>query len=82
MTPGDRVAVQTEKSWPALVLYLGCLRAGAVYLPLNPAYTPAEVDYFLCDAEPHVFVCTPEGRDALAPIASGGRRAPPAHHGP
>ena len=35
--PGDRVAVQVEKSWPAVVLYLGCLRAGAVYLPLNPA---------------------------------------------
>ncbi|HEY8092132.1 MAG TPA: malonyl-CoA synthase [Acidimicrobiales bacterium] len=74
--PGDRVAAQTEKSWPALVLYLGCLRAGAVYLPLNPAYTANEVDYFLLDAEPHLFVCSPEGHAALAPVAAaaGGAR--------
>lgn len=68
--PGDRVAAQTEKSWPALVLYLGCLRAGAVYLPLNPAYTAAEVGYFLRDAEPGLFVCSAEGHAALAPVAA------------
>ena len=56
-----------------VVLYLGCLRAGAVYLPLNPAYTPAEVDYFLRDAEPVVFVCSPSRRDDLA---RGRRRRP------
>ena len=44
--PGDRVAVQVEKSLEALLLYLACLRAGAVFLPLNTAYTPAELDYF------------------------------------
>ncbi len=55
--PGDRVAVQVEKSPEALFLYLACLRAGAAYLPLNPAYTDAEVVYFLRDAEPRVFVC-------------------------
>lgn len=58
--PGDRVAVQVEKSWPALALYLATVRAGAVYLPLNTAYTLAEVDYFLSDAEPALFVCRPE----------------------
>ena len=68
--PGDRVAVQTEKSWPAVVLYLGCLRAGAVYLPLNPAYTVSEVDYFLRDAEPVVLVAAPDRADALAPVAA------------
>jgi malonyl-CoA/methylmalonyl-CoA synthetase len=57
--PGDRVAVQVEKSPEALFLYLACLRAGAVYLPLNAAYTTAEVEYFLRDAEPTVFVCRP-----------------------
>ncbi|MFG1402041.1 malonate--CoA ligase [Xanthobacter sediminis] len=58
--PGDRVAVQVEKSWPALVLYLATVRAGAAYLPLNTAYTLAEVEYFFTDAEPSVFVCRPE----------------------
>lgn len=58
--PGDRVAVQVEKSWPAFALYLAAVRAGAVYLPLNTAYTLNEVEYFLSDAEPTVFVCRPE----------------------
>src|SRR3982074_3809122 len=40
--PGDRVAAQTEKSVPGLVLYLAAVRAGAVYLPLNTASTMAE----------------------------------------
>jgi len=58
--PGDRVAVQVEKSWPALALYLATARAGAVYLPLNAAYTLNEVDYFLSDAQPTMFVCRPQ----------------------
>ncbi len=57
--PGDRVAAQVEKSAEALMLYLGSLRAGAVYLPLNTAYTAGEIRYFLGDAEPTLFVCGP-----------------------
>ncbi|MCB1541212.1 MAG: AMP-binding protein, partial [Rhodoblastus sp.] len=64
--PGDRVAVQIEKSLQAVLLYLGCARAGAVFLPLNTAYTPAEIEYFLTDAEPTVFVCDPARKDSLA----------------
>ncbi|HEY8580131.1 MAG TPA: malonyl-CoA synthase, partial [Beijerinckiaceae bacterium] len=66
---GDRVAVQVEKSPDAVLLYLACLRAGAVFLPLNTAYTPAEISYFLGDAEPRVFVCDPGARDKLADVA-------------
>jgi malonyl-CoA/methylmalonyl-CoA synthetase len=67
--PGDRVAVQVEKSVEALILYLACLRAGAVYLPLNTAYTLTELEYFIGDAEPALVVCDPAKRDGLAPIA-------------
>ncbi|NWG26128.1 MAG: malonyl-CoA synthase [Pseudorhodoplanes sp.] len=67
--PGDRVAAQVEKSAENLLLYLATLRAGAVYLPLNTAYTPAELDYFIGDSEPKLFVCDPAKRAALAPIA-------------
>ncbi len=67
---GDRVAVQAAKSPEALVLYLGCLRAGAAYLPLNTDYTGAEISYFLEDSEPKVFVCAPEREDELGPVAS------------
>ena len=49
---GDRVAVQADKSPEAIVLFLACARAGAIYLPLNTAYTLNEVDYFVGDAEP------------------------------
>ena len=69
VAPGDRVAVQVEKSPEALILYLACLRVGAVYLPLNTAYTVSEVDYFLGDAEPALVVCDPERRAAIANVA-------------
>ena len=52
--PGDRVAVQTEKSAEAICLYLAVLQVGGVYLPLNTAYTGAEIDYFLGDAAPRL----------------------------
>ena len=55
---GARIAVQTEKSVEALMLYLAVLRAGHVYLPLNSAYQASEIEYFIGNAEPSVFVCT------------------------
>jgi malonyl-CoA/methylmalonyl-CoA synthetase len=64
--PGDRVAVQVEKSPEALFLYLACLRLGAIYLPLNTDYTVNELGYFVSDAEPAVFVCSPKARDMIA----------------
>ncbi|MCW2238504.1 malonate--CoA ligase [Azospirillum canadense] len=66
---GDRVAVQVEKSVENIVLYLATVRAGGVFLPLNPAYTKAEVGYFLTDAEPHVFVAKPDTADGLREVA-------------
>jgi len=64
---GDRVAVQVEKSPEAIFLYLACLRAGAIYLPLNTAYTRHEIEYFVTDAEPGVIVCRPGQEDAFKP---------------
>ena len=52
LEPGDRVATQVEKTPEALVLYLGALRAGMVFLPLNPAYQRHELEYFINDAKP------------------------------
>ena len=70
VSKGCRVVVQVDKSIEAVVLYLACLRAGAVYIPLNPAYTPAEVEYFLGDASPQLFVCKPDQREELKKIAA------------
>lgn len=55
---GDRVVVVLEKSAYAVALYLACLRIGAIYVPLNPAYTPSEISYFVDDASPVVTVAT------------------------
>ena len=66
--PGDRVAVQVEKSVANLLLYLACLRRGAVYLPLNTAYTPSELDYFFADAAPALIVCDPARRAEIAAL--------------
>src|ERR1700712_1792734 len=68
--PGDRVAAQTEKSVPGLVLYLAAGRAGAVYLPLNTAYTLNELEYFITDAEPSLMVCDPSKADGIGAIAA------------
>jgi malonyl-CoA/methylmalonyl-CoA synthetase len=67
---GDRVAVQVEKSQESLLLYLGCVRLGAVYLPLNTAYTMAELDYFVGDAGPSLIVGAPERDADLQTLAS------------
>ncbi|MCP4380023.1 MAG: malonyl-CoA synthase [Hyphomicrobiales bacterium] len=69
LQPGDRVAVQAAKSVDVILLYLGVIRAGGVYLPLNDAYTPAEVAYFLGDAEPTILVIDPEAAEIIAPVA-------------
>jgi len=67
--PGDRVAAQVEKSAEAIFLYLACLRAGAAFLPLNVAYTVAEIGYFVSDAEPKLLIATPAKAASLAEIA-------------
>jgi malonyl-CoA/methylmalonyl-CoA synthetase len=68
--PGDRVAAQTEKSVAGLVLYLATVRAGAVYLPLNTAYTLNELEYFITDAEPSLVVCDPSKADGIGAITA------------
>ena len=68
--PGDRVAIQIAKSSDALAVYAACVQAGAIFLPLNTAYTPAEVAYFVENSEAAVVLCDPAAQDALAPIAA------------
>jgi malonyl-CoA/methylmalonyl-CoA synthetase len=67
---GDRIAVQVDKSPASLFLYLGCLRAGLVYLPLNTAYQRGELSYFLEDAQPKVVVCRPQSLELMREIST------------
>src|SRR5690625_6833805 len=52
------------------MLYLACLRAGYVYLPLNTAYQRNEVAYFLGDAAPELLVCVPAFLSTLKEVAA------------
>ena len=70
--PGDRALVQVHKSPAAVILYLACLRAGVVFIPLNTAYQESEIAYFLCDADPKLLVASP-GLAAQS-VAFGGER--------
>jgi len=65
---GDRVAVQVDKCWEALALYLACLRAGLVMLPLNTGYQKSELAYFFGDALPAAIVCRPESAGTVATL--------------
>jgi malonyl-CoA/methylmalonyl-CoA synthetase len=67
--PGDRVAVQVTKSSEALAVYGATVALGAIFLPLNTAYTATEVDYFLGNATPRIFLCDPAKEATLAPVA-------------
>jgi malonyl-CoA/methylmalonyl-CoA synthetase len=67
--PGDRIAVQVEKSPEAIALFWACARAGLIFLPLNAAYTASEISYFLSDAEPAIFIATPQRQDEMAKLA-------------
>jgi malonyl-CoA/methylmalonyl-CoA synthetase len=67
LVPGDRVAAQVEKSPEALTLYAACVQAGLVFLPLNTAYTAAELDYFIGDSGAALVVTDAAKRGALAP---------------
>jgi malonyl-CoA/methylmalonyl-CoA synthetase len=69
---GERAVVQVHKSPAAVILYLACLRAGVVFIPLNTAYQENELTYFLSDAEPALVAATP-GLPAQT-VAFGGTR--------
>lgn len=70
IAPGDRIAVQTPKTRTMLELYVGAVMAGAVFLPLNTAYTANEVRYFLEDATPALLVCDPDKLTGLKLVAN------------
>lgn len=70
---GDRLLLQIEKCPEVLTLYLACLRAGIVFLPVNPSYTVAETRHFLTDAEPALAVVDPDRHASIA--ATGTRTA-------
>lgn len=70
LKPGDRLAAQVQKSPEALALYAACVQAGIVFLPLNTAYTAAELSYFIEDSGARMVVCDTSAQDMLRPLVS------------
>ncbi|MFT4794734.1 MAG: malonyl-CoA/methylmalonyl-CoA synthetase [Paracoccaceae bacterium] len=70
VAPGDRVAVQIAKSAEALALYAACTQTGAIFLPLNTAYTADELSYFIENSGAALFVCDPAQESALIAMAT------------
>ena len=69
LTPGDRVAVQIEKSPQSLAIYAACVQAGLIFLPLNTAYTASELSYFVEDSDARVLICDPKSQPSLTRLA-------------
>jgi len=69
LDPGDRLAAQVPKSAEALALYAACVQAGVVFLPLNTAYTPDEIAYFVRDSGARLLLCDPGQADNLRTVA-------------
>lgn len=67
--PGARVAVQASKSPQMLAVYGAAVATGAVFLPLNTAYTPDELEYFVSDCSARLLLVDPACVEALAPLA-------------
>ncbi|MDA0961350.1 MAG: AMP-binding protein, partial [Proteobacteria bacterium] len=70
VAPGDRVAVQIAKTPEALAVYGAAVACGAIFLPLNTAYTADEVDYFVGNATPRLLLCDAKAAPALSAVAT------------
>ena len=68
LEPGDCVAIQVEKSPEMLNIYAACAQAGLVFLPLNPSYTVAELEYFIENSEARLIICDEKNREDLNTI--------------
>ncbi|WP_305793784.1 non-ribosomal peptide synthase/polyketide synthase, partial [Streptomyces acidiscabies] len=58
--PEDLVALKLPRSVELVVGILGVLKAGAAYLPVDPAYPESRIAFMLDDARPAVVVDSPE----------------------
>jgi malonyl-CoA/methylmalonyl-CoA synthetase len=68
LQPGDRLALQLSKSLEFILLHLATTRLGAITLPLNLAYPPDEIEYFLSDSEAKLFFTLESSKEKIRSI--------------
>ena len=74
--PGRRVAICAERNVAMVAAVLATLKAGAAYVPLDPAYPPDRLAYQLGDAQVTLLLADAIGRDALRDVLDA-ESAPP-----
>jgi malonyl-CoA/methylmalonyl-CoA synthetase len=71
LRPGDRVALQLSKCLEFILLHMATVRLGAISLPLNLAYPPDELRYFLEDSGAKLFFALESSRENIDTILTG-----------
>jgi len=51
LQPGDLVAVMLDRSHWSVIAMLAIIKAGGVYMPVDPNYPPSRIDYILRDSQ-------------------------------
>ncbi|MGO4854011.1 class I adenylate-forming enzyme family protein [Phaeovulum sp. W22_SRMD_FR3] len=69
VAPGDKVAVMTRNSPATLALVHGLLRAGMIWVPVNPALVGEGLAHAIGLVEAAVVVCDPDLRETVAACA-------------
>ncbi|MBW0104886.1 amino acid adenylation domain-containing protein, partial [Pseudonocardia sp. KRD-291] len=66
LRPGGRVGILLNRSWRTYAVLLAALKAGAAFVPIDPAAPPERVDYIRSDAELDLLVTTSDLGEELA----------------
>ena len=66
--PDDRIAICVERGFAMWVGVLGILKAGAAYVPLDPAYPEERLRYIVADSAPVLFVAHGEHPDVAGAV--------------
>lgn len=73
MGPGDVVGLSLRRSPELLCALLGILKAGGVYLPLDPDYPPERLGFMVEDTRPALLLTT---REVAGRLPEGAREVP------
>jgi carnitine-CoA ligase len=68
---GDRIALVSVNTDLSVIIYLAAAKLGALFVPLNPAATDADLQYMLSHSRASVVVCQPEELERIRTICDG-----------